>query len=844
MRLFQITLLFFALLSFSSGHAQTTRPVVCNVPQWVEPINPDDKIRVNPNDVEDGYFYVLADNQKNVEERSSFYHTATKIISEAGVQNGSQISIDFDPQYEKLCIHKIELVRNGQRINKLDLSKINTLQRESDLERNIYDGTFTANLILDDVRKGDMIEYSYTLKGRNPIFSEKFSTTFYTQYGVPVGELNQRLICRSSRKITIKEYNNSIKPEITQSAGNTIYKWHTVNIKPLSAEDKLPQWYDPYPYTSLSEYGSWAEVKEWAKKLFVVKGSVDKELKDSVKAIRARSNSDFEKALNALRFVQNQIRYMGIEIGVYSHLPNTPNKVFRQRFGDCKDKSLLLCTMLKELEIESHPVLINTTAKGEMINTLPSPLSFNHCTVLIMLYGKKYWVDPTIAYQGGTLQTNAFPDYAYGLVVTDASTDLTRIEAVSRGNIVVREIFDITSLEGACDLTVHTTYEGDEADIIRHQIANSSMQELDENYKNFYAKLYPGIRTRDSVKLMDHLNENRYTITEYYTIDDFWTNDSITEKGRVKASFEALMVESYISLPNIRIRKMPISIRHKTRVDQTIEINLPEQWEIEEEEGAFTTSAFQYRYKYSYNANTRTILLNYFYETTNDFIPAEEFSSYKKAVDNVYEYVSFQVYYNRNAEAKPAEGESGNNWAMIAFTLFYSLVLCYIFYKLYFYNARTEDDLYLNYGRDIGGWLILVLIGMIVRPLSYIGLLISSKFFDSIYLESLSSLNSYWTLVHTYELIAVITLFIFSIFLLVLFLSYRNSFPRLYIVYLSLALFLSLIDAILVNTLVEAPSNTTLATLTGNIVGCAIWIPYFLLSQRVKETFVKKYTKE
>ncbi|XHR98086.1 hypothetical protein ACFJIV_16335 [Mucilaginibacter sp. UC70_90] len=38
---------------------------------------------------------------------------------------------------------------------------------------------------------------------------------------------------------------------------------------------------------------------------------------------------------------------MGIEIGEYSHRANNPEKVFRQRYGDCKDKSLLLVSMLK-----------------------------------------------------------------------------------------------------------------------------------------------------------------------------------------------------------------------------------------------------------------------------------------------------------------------------------------------------------------------------------------------------------------------------------------------------------------------------------------------------------------
>jgi transglutaminase-like putative cysteine protease len=841
MKLIYKTPLLFFLFIFSLSYSQNTRPVVCKVPPWVEPITPDENCKVNPNDIEDGYFYILSDCQNYIEEGTLYCHMATKIISEAGVQNGSQISINFNPEYEKLCLHKIELVRNGKRINKLDLLKIKSLQRESDLERNIYDGTFTANLILDDVRKGDIIEYSYSLSGRNPIFNEKFSTSFYTQFGVPVGELNQRFILNSNRKINIKEFNNGIKPEVTQSGEKTIYKWHAINIKPLFADDKIPQWFDPYQYTSVSEYGSWTEVKEWAKKLFVVKGSTDKELKDTINAIKERSRSDSEKALNALRFVQNQIRYMGIEIGVYSHQPNTPNKVFKQRFGDCKDKSLLLCTILKELGIESHPVLINTTSENEMLNILPSPLSFNHCTVLIILDGKKYWVDPTISYQAGSLEKNAFPDYGYGLVVTDNSKDLTKIEVGHNGSIRVRETFDITKLEGSCDFTVNTIYEGDEADIIRYQIANSSMLELEENYKNFYAKLYPGIRTIDSIKLVDYPELNKYTITEYYSIDNFWIKDSTVEKGRIKASFEALLLETYISLPQIRIRKMPVGIRHKTKVEEVIEIKLPEEWKINEDHGSYNTSAFQYRYDHSYDKLNRTILLNYFYETTNDFIPVNEVPAYTKAVDNIYNFISFQIYYNENIPDKPAEGGSRNNWPMIAFIIFYSLVLCYIFYKLYFYNAKTDDTLSLNYGRSIGGWLILVMFGMIIRPLSYLGLLISSRFFDSDYLRNISSVNDYWTLIHTYELIIVVTLFLFSIFLLVLFFSYRNSFPRIFIVYLSLSLILSLIDAIMVNTLVDTTQNTTLTTLIGNIVACMIWIPYFLFSHRVKETFIKKY---
>jgi len=48
--------------------------------------------------------------------------------------------------------------------------------------------------------------------------------------------------------------------------------------------------------------------------------------------------------------LQQTIRYMGVEVGVGSHTPTHPNAVLTRRFGDCKDKALLVLNMLDALE--------------------------------------------------------------------------------------------------------------------------------------------------------------------------------------------------------------------------------------------------------------------------------------------------------------------------------------------------------------------------------------------------------------------------------------------------------------------------------------------------------------
>jgi len=479
--------------------------------------------------------------------------------------------------------------------------------------------------------------------------------------------------------------------------------------------------------------------------------------------------------------------------------------------------------------------------------TLPNATSFNHCTVQIKTDGKTYWIDPTISYQGGDLRSNSYPDYRWGLVVTDDSPGLTRIEPRDAGQITVKETFDIPDFSNAANLTVNTVYEGDEADLIRYQFANSSISELEQNYKNFYAKLYPKIRLRDSLKTVDHPELNKMEVTEYYAIDNFWVDqDSMKHGEKIKADFEALLIESYIYLPKIRIRKMPVSIRHLTNVHQTIRINLPEEWNAGPENGTISTSAFDYTYNYSYF--NKVITLDYKYKTKADFIPTEETEEYVKAVDKIYGHVSYMLSYDKTGtkeEELESAKKSDTNGPMVAFVLFYSCVAGYVFYRLYFINIGKEplEDEIQPVPAALGGWLILPLIGLVIRPFMYLIQLFTSNYFNGADLSRLAALNGYWTFGITFEVIANVTMFLFSILLLILFLSNRNSLPRFYILFLLFTLFISLADTFILIVLLDR-EGIAMARIIGLVIGCLIWIPYFLVSQRVKETFVIRYKQK
>jgi hypothetical protein len=82
-------------------------------------------------------------------------------------------------------------------------------------------------------------------------------------------------------------------------------------------------------------------------------------------------------------YVSRQIRYVAIEIGVGGYQPHLPADVYRNKYGDCKDKASLLISMFNKIGLRGYPALVGTRGDVEADPTAPSLATFDHMIVAL-----------------------------------------------------------------------------------------------------------------------------------------------------------------------------------------------------------------------------------------------------------------------------------------------------------------------------------------------------------------------------------------------------------------------------------------------------------------------------
>lgn len=575
--------------------------------------------------------WLLSDIQIHVEEETRFYHYVEHIIDSVGVQNYSKISLSYDPKYETAELHSLKIIRDGCVINKLHDVEVRLVQDESESHRHIYNGSLSAHIFLNDTREGDIVEYSYSIKGFPPVYKPHFALEYFWHVVLPVRKQSLRVIAKQTRALNIKNHGLSFQPKKTFFADMQEIVWSQNDNSVYNPEKDSPSWAQGKSKIEITDYPNWQTLVENEIVLFPMtnRETLPQEMVDLAKKWMESSPSKDEQALYALRFVQDQIRYLAFEDGLHAYKPHDPAWVFKNRFGDCKDKAQLLRAFLDLMQIESSPVFVNGYKTRSLSDNLPSPYVFNHVIVQIIIDDKIFWVDPTRSHQGGTLANAIHSHYEYGLIIKKGENALSKIPKSEHAKIE----FTADVLLGQADnalLNICIVNHGWEAEYWRRKYSSLSSQKISENWEKWLTSAFGPGKIKGSCEILDERALNQLTTKISYNVDNYFEYKNNEKFKRIEITAACLRNKLPSSCYDKReyplTHEYPLEIEENYRVIHNLGIILVKEYHKEISNEIFN-------YNLDSKCENNQINISYRYKSLRDYVFPSEISKYNEDLE-------------------------------------------------------------------------------------------------------------------------------------------------------------------------------------------------------------------
>jgi hypothetical protein len=395
-------------------------------------------------------------------------------------------------------------------------------------------------------------------------------------------------------------------PELQPNAvGNNQWQWIIKNIPEIKDEQSMPPWRGVAglmivnlipPSGANHGFLNWSEMGVWYNGLLQNRRDASPAIKQKVAELTANRKGPVDQMRALAEFIQKDIRYVAVELGIGGWQPHPAKDVFTSRFGDCKDKATLLASMLQELNIDSYHVVINTN-RGTLGAASPAHFgTFNHAILAIHLpdgandpslvatiqhpkLGRLLFFDPTdemtpFGDLRGPLQAN------YALLVFPGGGELTQLPLLSTSASGVRRDAKLTlDPRGTLTGNVHETRVGDSASYQRWTLRYADKDA--DRIKPIEAIMSSSMGSFQITKA-SVINQKQYSLPFGYD----W---SFVAQGYGKTAGDLLLVRprvvgSYTSgiLETKEPRKYPVEFEGPRRDTDSFEIRLPAGYTVDE----------------------------------------------------------------------------------------------------------------------------------------------------------------------------------------------------------------------------------------------------------------------
>jgi hypothetical protein len=324
------------------------------------------------------YFEEIWNVQGNGKIKSTV-RRAYKILRPSGRDYG-RLRVDFDPETRITSMRGWCIPAQGKDYEVKDKDALETAlygvqngELVSDMRSKLLD--------IPAADPGNIVGYEYERDERPYVLQDVWAF----QSEIPIREAHYTLQLPPGWEYKAAWLNHA---EMAATAnGNNQWRWTIADIPGIRPELQMPPRESVVGMMVVSlvppgggvnkGFQTWDDMGRWEAYLAQDRRNPSPEIKQKVAALTASAPTTTAKMRALAQFVQSDIRYVAIQLGIGGWQPHPAPDIFNHKYGDCKDKATLLSTLLREIGVDSYYVSVNTE-RGTVTPATPATRWFDH----------------------------------------------------------------------------------------------------------------------------------------------------------------------------------------------------------------------------------------------------------------------------------------------------------------------------------------------------------------------------------------------------------------------------------------------------------------------------------
>lgn len=461
-----------------------------------------------------------------------------------------------------------------------------------------------------------------------------------------------KFVVNPAAAIRYNNVNTKILPEKGTMNGLETYTWHVANLKAFKEEEGVPSWrevsridFSPvkFQYNHFEgDMSSWTAFGKWIQGLNSDVNTLPPARVAELQQMTAHLKTDKEKAKFLYEYMQQNMRYVSIQLGIGGFKPFAASFVDQKKYGDCKALSNYMYAMLKAVNIPANYALINSGINGEPASAAFSQNRFNHAILCIPLKGDTTWLECTSTTQPfGKLGT--FTENRTALLITDDGGKLVNTPVTKAEDNVFNSIVSIKlNADGSAKTNIKIAGTGEYRDMYlglaqipldkQKEVLLRSMHIKQPSFFDFKpAEDKDGVKQVDIELEYDKFSDVNTGSKQFYrpAAFDIWT----------------------FTCPAAEKRKADFYFEHPLQKNSVTTIELPEGFEVEtlpaNQSLKFTYGSFDVSYVYDATANRVTGTTKF--NLNKHIIPAAKYTEMQQYMDAVAKAQNKKLVIRRKA---------------------------------------------------------------------------------------------------------------------------------------------------------------------------------------------------